>query len=279
MALRREPEKHANHERWLVSYGDLLTLMLAVFVVLYAMSQADKKKTEEVSRSIQSSFGMATADSSSPKINVISSTQINPIPDIKSALAVTPGSKARSGSWRTRPKAAEPDFLQIKSSIEAFLVKEGAQNKVNVELTRRGVVVSLKEAGFFNSGSAFLKKESEVILSAIAEALNRYSNTFRVEGHTDNVPIHSGEFRSNWELSTMRATNVLHYLIDASGISPESVSAVGFGEYRPITDNDTSEGRQKNRRVDIVLLAGEAEVAEPAHNLQLDKVRIITLKQ
>lgn len=271
MALKREPEKPGNHERWLVSYGDLLTLLLAVFVVMYAMSQSDKKKVEEVAASMRESFGYSTQASAGQK-GVLQSQDIKPIPAIKPEMAVIPITdrmppagprqggieKGRGG----KTKAAEREFKEIMSSIEAYLVKNNVQNKVALSVTSRGLVVSLKEAGFFDSGSAKLKSESIQTLRGIADTLSRYANRFRVEGHTDSMPIRSTEFRSNWELSTARATNVIHFLIDSGGFSPESLSAVGYGEFQPVVDNSTAEQRAKNRRVDIVLLADEAAVGE-----------------
>ncbi len=150
----------------------------------------------------------------------------------------------------------------------SYLIKSGTSGKVAIEITKRGIVVSLKEAGFFDSGSAHLKKESVETLAAIAEALNQYANTFRIKGHTDNVPINSTEFRSNWELSTIRATTVVHFLTDTAGFDPESLSAVGYGEYRPTNDNESQDGRAINRRVDIVLLAAEAELGEAMKSRQ-----------
>lgn len=159
-------------------------------------------------------------------------------------------------------KADEKEFKEIMSAIEAYLIKHDIQNKVSLSITRRGLVVSLKEAGFFDSGSSKLKSNSTQTLRSIADALNQYSNRFRVEGHTDSVPIRSAEFRSNWELSTARATNVVHFLIDSADFSPTSLSAVGYGEFQPITDNATPEQRAKNRRVDIVVLGEGAALGE-----------------
>lgn len=260
MALRREPEKHANHERWLVSYGDLLTLLFAVFVVMYAMSQSDKKKVEEVAASMRESFGYTARGGAGGKPVVIDSGAVGIVPDLKSqALTVV---RERTPGGKIRHHAAQTDYSAIKSSIDAYLVKSGNSAKVSVEITRRGVLVSLKEAGFFDSGSARLKKESIQTLTAIAETLNQYANTFRVEGHTDNIPINTGEFRSNWELSTARAANVVHFLTGSAGFDPEGISVVGYGEYQPTGENSTQEGRAKNRRVDIVLLSDEAATGE-----------------
>jgi len=261
MALKKEPEKHANHERWLVSYADFITLLFAVFTTLYAMSQTDKKKVEEVMQSLQQSFGMVTAGAPAPKVNVLQSKPINILPAIKPEMSISPSGRAHSGQVRTR--AEEKDFRQIKSSIEAYLVKQGAQDKVNLTITRRGLIVSLKEAGFFDSGQAQIKQNAHELLNTIAEVMSQYNNPLRVEGHTDNVPINTSQFPSNWELSTARATNVLKYLIKNFDAEPQKISATGYGEYRPNVENTTPENRAKNRRVDIVLLSGDGERGEP----------------
>lgn len=261
MALKKQPEKHVNHERWLVSYADFITLLFAVFVVLYAMGQSDKKKVEEVMQSIQSSFGMSTAGAVAPKINVIPSKSINLMPTIKPELSIVPSGRTGRGQGKTR--AEEKDFRQIKSSIEAYLVKQGAQNKVSLNITRRGLVVSLKEAGFFDSGQAQIRPDAYELVNTIAEVMTQYNNPLRVEGHTDNMPINSAQFPSNWELSTARATNGLKYLIKHFDVDPDKISATGYAEFRPIADNATAEGRAKNRRVDLVMLSSDGERGEP----------------
>jgi len=124
-------------------------------------------------------------------------------------------------------------------------------------------VVSLKEAGFFDSGSATVKASGYQILNTIIEAMTQYSNPLRIEGHTDNVPISSSQFPSNWELSTARATNVLRYILKNYDVDPASISATGYAEFRPTAENTTPEGRARNRRVDMVLLSGESAKAEP----------------
>ncbi|MFA7059351.1 MAG: flagellar motor protein MotB [Pedobacter sp.] len=261
MALKKEPEKHANHERWLVSYADFITLLFAVFVVLYAMGQSDKKKVEEVMQSLKQSFGMATAGAVAPKINVIPSKSINILPSITPELSIAPSGKSGRGQGKTR--AEEKDFRQIKSSIEAYLVKQGAQNKVSLNITRRGLIVSLKEAGFFDSGQANIRPDAYELINTISEVMTQYNNPLRVEGHTDNVPINSSQFPSNWELSTARATNGLKYLLKHFDVDPDKISATGYAEFRPVADNATAEGRAKNRRVDLVMLSADGEHGEP----------------
>lgn len=261
MALKKEPEKHVNHERWLVSYADFITLLFAVFVVLYAMGQSDKKKVEEVMQSIQSSFGMSTAGAVAPKINVIPSKSINLMPTIKPELSIVPS--GRSGRGQGKSRAEEKDFRQIKSSIEAYLVKQGAQNKVSLNITRRGLIVSLKEAGFFDSGQAQIRPDAYELINTISEVVTQYNNPLRLEGHTDNMPISSSQFASNWELSTARATNAVKYFIKHFDVDPDKISATGYAEFRPIADNATAEGRTKNRRVDLVMLSSDGERGEP----------------
>jgi chemotaxis protein MotB len=260
MALKKEPEKHANHERWLVSYADFITLLFAVFVVLYAMGQSDKKKVEEVMQSLQQSFGMSTAGAA-PKVNVIPSKALTVIPALKPEVSISPTGRQRSGTAKSR--AEEKDFRQIKATVEAYLTKQGAQNKVTLEITRRGLIVSLKEAGFFNSGQANIKPEAYELINTIAEVMTQYNNPLRVEGHTDNIPINTAQFPSNWELSTARATNGLKYLLKNFDVDSNKISATGYGEFRPLADNATPEGRAKNRRVDLVMLSNDGVRGEP----------------
>lgn len=256
-------EKEANHERWLVSYADFITLLFAVFVTLYAMSQTDKRKVEALVASMKESFGHVRTGASAERVNIIESTDLRLIPNIKPEI-LTPGKGGQdTGVNRKRTHAEIKDFEEIKAAIEANLKQHGAQDKVSVEVTKRGLVVTLKEAGFFDSGSAEVKQNSYGLLAKVAESLTRYSNPIRVEGNTDNIPINSNIFKSNWELSTARATNIVHYLIENYGFRPEKVSAVGYGEYRTIAGNDDETGRRKNRRVDIVLLGKESEGGEP----------------
>jgi chemotaxis protein MotB len=262
MARQKKHEKEPNHERWLVSYADFITLLFAVFVTLYAMGQSDKKKVEQVIQSLRESFGYS-ATGSAPKPAVIDSTDLRIIPSISPDLT----NKGRSLGGQTygkgKTKAGEKDFRAIKASMEAYLIKQGAQEKVNVGITRRGLVVSLKEAGFFDSGSAIVRESAFPLLAKVAESLGEYSNAVRVEGHTDNVPMSSLQFPSNWELSTARATNIVHFLTKSYDFEPGKISAAGFGQYRPIADNASTDGRSKNRRVDIVLLSEDGEKAEP----------------
>jgi len=261
MARKKEPEKAANHERWLVSYADFITLLFAVFVTLYAMSQTDKQKVEQVAASYRSAFGVTTG-ASSGKPSIMKSAELLPIPSVRRSLKNVEKPKPKTSDGTEKIQATKKEFKEILVSIEKFLVTQNALEKVNVEITKRGLVVSVKEAGFFDSGSAAVKPASYAILSKIAESLLPYNNPISFEGHTDNIPMRSPQFPSNWELSTGRATSLAHFFIDRHGFAPQKVSVTGYGEYRPIAENSSDEGRKQNRRVDIVLMATGGDVEE-----------------
>ena len=260
MARKKEPEKAANHERWLVSYADFITLLFAVFVTLYAMSQTDKQKVEQVAASYRSAFGL-TSGASSGKPNIMKSTDVMPIPSLRPAIK-NPDKPKTSNDSTIKTQATKKEFKEILISIEKFLVTQNALDKVNIEITRRGLVVSLKEAGFFDSGSATVKPASFAILDKIAESLSPYNNPISFEGHTDNRPMRSQAFPSNWELSTARATNLAHIFLDKHGFTPQKLSVTGYGEFRPVADNGSDEGRKQNRRVDIVLIGNGSEAED-----------------
>jgi chemotaxis protein MotB len=302
---KQEHEKEPNHERWLVSYADFITLLFAVFVTLYAMSYVDKQKVDQVIASTNAAFGL-TKSNSTPAFNVIQSSDIMPVPGVvaeKKKKMSKPETgelgkqekerkkaeeeqklhdqkeKLKTGAvddipppdpnlskgkeTETKKRAGEQEFKEIKEKISSFLSAKGAQEKVKLTLDSRGLVISLKDTEFFDSGSASVRQWSLPLLNDIANSISNYSNAIRIEGHTDNVPINTPSFPSNWELSTARATNIVQYLISRHGFSPEKLSAIGYGEYRPIADNSTEEGKQKNRRVDVVILSNTGEQGEP----------------
>jgi chemotaxis protein MotB len=262
VARKKEPEKAANHERWLVSYADFITLLFAVFVTLYAMSQTDKQKVEQVAASYRSAFGVTTG-ASSGKPQFIPKSEMMPVPSMKPQLK-NPEKPKTKGDGSVKAQATKKDFKEMLVSLEKFLIDKNAQDKVNIDITRRGLVISLREAGFFDSGSATIKPVGYEVLTKIAEVLLPYGNPISFEGHTDNIPMRSATFHSNWELSTARATNLAHYFMDRHSFAPEKVSVTGYGEYRPVADNSMEEGRKQNRRVDVVLVgATEGEIEEP----------------
>ncbi|MCL2459295.1 MAG: OmpA family protein [Desulfobulbus sp.] len=262
MARKKAPEKPPNHERWLVSYGDFITLLFAVFVTLYAMSQTDKKKVDQVAASYRTAFGVTTGTTSG-RPQIMNKADMMPIPSVRMQRNIEKQKPKNDTTIKTQ--ATRKDFKEMLVTLEKFLVEKDAQDKMQVELTKRGLVISMKEAGFFDSGSATLKPSSYELLAKMAETLAPYNNEISFEGHTDNIPMRSAVFPSNWELSTGRATSLARYFMDRHGVNPEKISITGYGEYRPVADNSTEEGRKQNRRVDLVLLgaATASEGSEP----------------
>jgi chemotaxis protein MotB len=228
---QRHPE-HVNHERWLVSYADFITLLFAFFVVLFASSQSSKNKKQQFAQAMQSAFEHTPPAAVRPSA-VVEATPLLPDPSA--------AEQARAVEGRIRDV--------INSQVARRHLAESA---ISTHVSHEGLVISMREAGFFPSGSATIRPESLDVLNAVAAALPQ--QPMRVEGHTDNVPIHTELFATNWELSTARAAAITRQLIAMHAALPTQISAAGYAEFQPMADNATAEGRNQNRRVDIILL-------------------------
>jgi chemotaxis protein MotB len=246
---RRAPEKfHGSHERWLVSYADFITLLFAFCVVLYASSKADQKKQQQVAQAIDSAFhalGIFPNSSRKP-------IDLKNISAISRDQAVTPMNIVM-GEDVLAPAKVKENLTEVQKQLEKMLSNQIAEHTVSIQMGKDGLVISLREAGFFSSGSAMPHTETLPVLRQIAEALGKTPYDLRIEGHTDNVPIHNEEFDSNWELSSARATRMARIFVATRSIPPERLSAAGYAEYHPVASNDTNTGRAENRRVDLVV--------------------------
>lgn len=244
------PEKDRS-ERWLLTYSDLVTLLLIFFIVLYVMSVQDVVKFQMVADSMIDAFrGTKAIVGDAPGPSFIQG---------KSGVRTGgPGSKGRE----------QLKMEYIKQEVERMAQKEGLQSQVSVRMEERGVVINILDKVLFSSGYADLNPEAKRVLMSIGKILliNR-DQYMRVEGHTDDVPIRNERFPSNWELSAGRATNVVKMFIDEVGMNPRLLSEVGYGEFRPLANNGTEAGRIKNRRVEIVVLSNKLSSSEsPALN-------------
>jgi chemotaxis protein MotB len=232
MKRRRHGEdgEAENSERWLLTYADLITLLLGLFVILYAMSKIDTEKYSQVVAALGGVFG--SPEATSVKLSVV---------DVVKTL---------------------PEFYRERARIEAEIRKGlnlGSKSlPISITQDERGVTIHLQEQLLFGSGSADLKESSLSVLDQLAEVLKKMTNDVRVEGHTDNVPITTAAFPSNWHLSVGRALNVGYYLIEKHHMNAEKVSVVGYSEYRPLMPNTSEDNRSRNRRVDIVIVAENA---------------------
>lgn len=263
MSRKKKAEGHVNHERWLISYADFITLLFALFVVLFASSQVDKRKTIAVAQSIQIAFQQLGVFPSGKGNEAMERIKLlaNVNPPASQNGAIPPGEK--SPNILSGPQYMKGEFAGIKRALQRVLAPEIHYHAVNLMITREGLIISLQEVGFFDSGSAVLKPDATPALSKIASILSQTPQNIRVEGHTDNVPIHNSKFASNWELSTARATEVLNLLITRFGIAPQRLSAAGYAKFHPVASNKTIQGRARNRRVDIVVLRTDISMPSP----------------
>ena len=235
--MRAQGRGRAGHDRWLVSYADFITLLFAFFVVLYAFAKADQKKQQQVTASINAAFrsmGMPMA----------------PVPE----EATVPDPNAVVNDDLLSPDEVKDDLERIHRVLNGTLAGQLQAGTVSIAMGREGLVISLREAGFFDSGSALPKPAALPTLRQIAASLAGTPYSLRVEGHTDNVPIHNADFDSNWELSTARATRIARLLLALKAVSPDRLSAAGYAEFHPVASNSTAQGRAQNRRVDVVIL-------------------------
>jgi chemotaxis protein MotB len=239
MRRRRRSEEPVHHERWLVSYADFMTLLFALFVVLFASSYHDKKAIQRVSSAVRTGFQEMGSFSVSTNMPEVSSELSN--------VNTVPAS--------TENKNSGIDVVELQKKLNKALGKEIERQEVVLRMTPEGFVISLHELGFFDSGEARLLPGASDKIKQIAKVLMQYGLDMRVEGHSDDVPIHNVAFSSNWDLSTARATAVAMMLLNDSGFDPRRMSIAGYAQYHPIASNDTPEGRRANRRVDIVVLS------------------------
>lgn len=236
-------------EAWLLPYSDLMTLLLAVFIVLFAVSKIDARKAQQMSEvfsgTMMDKSYAAGADSRGDGNGGNGGIQIS-----------SPSTAEQKSELESFLGEVELQKLEdLKTEIDTKLHTDGMDQSVSTKIDMRGLVVRLNNAIFFDSGSAEIKQQSEDTLIGVANLLNTTDNYIRIEGHTDNVPVRHSGYSSNWELSTARAVNVVKLFINQGNFSPEKLMAVGYGEFKPVADNSTEEGRAKNRRIDIIVLS------------------------
>ena len=244
----RPRKSHSNQERWMVSYADFITMLFALFVVLFAFAKADQKKQMPVSAAIDSAFR---------SLGIFPNAGRRPAASANGAAGAEQSAMPMNIVMREdvlSPAKVKDDLEQMRRELTQALSNQVATHTVSIQMGRDGLVISLREAGFFDSGSAVPKPETLPTLRKIAASLGRTAYDLRIEGHTDNIPIHTAEFDSNWELSAARATRIARIFIGLKAIPPARISAAGYAEFHPVASNDTTERRAENRRVDLVVL-------------------------
>ncbi|SHK86857.1 chemotaxis protein MotB [Clostridium cavendishii DSM 21758] len=245
MKKKKEPDKPANHERWLVSYADFMTLLMIFFVVMYAMSNIDSTKYKQMSDSLRVAMGGGkTVVGTNEAANIQEAK-----PEVKPAE-------------ETEEQKEEKKLEQVKKEVDGYINTNQLTGSVVTSIEERGLVISFEDNIFFDSGKADIKDGVRTKLDSVATILKKIDNYVRVEGHTDNLPINTAMFQSNYQLSAMRAANVVEYLVVKDGMNGAKLSSVGYGEHRPVASNDTEANRSKNRRVDVVILNSNLSASE-----------------
>ncbi|MCK9517951.1 MAG: OmpA family protein [Dehalococcoidia bacterium] len=234
MSRRKAPEAQApeNHERWIVSYADMLTLLFALFVVLYATSDANPHKLEQVRESIDRAFSVGVLQGGQGSSAIFQGGGI--VPGINAVKAT--------------------NMSDISERLKAFAEARGLIGKIQIREDADSITISLADNLLFSSGSAELKPGSQDVLLEVASILAQLPNDLRIEGHTDNIPVNSVDYATNWELSAARSATVLRFLIESGGLQAGRMQLAGYAETHPIADNTTAEGRSLNRRADIVIV-------------------------
>lgn len=253
--MRRRKGRHAaepeNHERWLITYADLITLLMVFFIVLYAMSKVEESKADALIKSLHNAFN---------HVVVIETKSAGSEPTHEKPDHVPSPDKTKNNVQTTMDqrklqefKKNEQQLQELKQKLQQYIEEHQLQNVIILNDIPRGIEISLKDLILFDSGKAELKQDAYPILDVILGLVKTVDNPINIEGHTDDRAIKTAKFPSNWELSAARALTVLHHF-EQNNIQAERLRFTGYGEFKPLVINNTPENRQANRRVNIVIL-------------------------
>ena len=258
MARKRKVPEAENHERWLISYADFITLLFAFFVVMFATSQTDKGKAQQVSDSIKKAL---EGEKMSTMIAAVLGGTIDNTGKGNNQMH-------GPGGANTPPEVKKDQKLvELMPSLKVLseeLKEEIARGEIQIVMQSRGMVVSFAQAALFPSGQDEISANSYGSLKKVAAAIAKLPNPVRMEGHTDSVPINTSRFHSNWELSAARSIALLDLMSDKFGVPRDRLSIAGYADNAPVAKNDTEAGRARNRRVDVVILNEQGVIGEPA---------------
>jgi len=258
MARKKKTPVPENHERWLISYADFITLLFAFFVVMFASSQTDRGRAQQVSDSVKKALQGERLST------LLASVLGGTVDNLGQGNAMMRGP---GGAQKVRLEKNEQKMAELVPSMKLLteeLKDEIAAGRIRINMEPRGLVVSFQQAALFPSGGDDVSPGSLEAMGKLAGAIAKLPNPIRLEGHTDSVPIKTARFRSNWELSAARSIAILELLATRFGLARERMSITGYADVAPVASNDTEAGRAKNRRVDIVILNEQGVLAEPA---------------
>lgn len=255
MAKKRQEDPPKGLAPWMATFSDLMNLLLCFFVLLFSMSTIDAEKFEQLAASLASSFSILPNGASAIGDGVLVSngvSQLNELAEYVNNMGYESEEQEQDDAIQEVKQEQLAETEEIAEQVEAMVQKNNMAEQVDVEFNGQYVSLTLNGALLFDSGSAEVKEESKPVLDKVAMILTKYSDhTIEIEGHTDNVPIHTAAFKDNNELSSFRALSVFNYLLEVSDLDPATLKHSGRGEYIPVADNATAEGRMRNRRVEI----------------------------
>ncbi len=259
MTRRRKhgQQHHANHERWIISYADFVTLLFAFFVVMFATASSDRQKVKLLSESVRDAFEQGELASAGAAIKQVLTRHPSP----------SSPSVAEKGKTAVQVTKNTPELDSSVKLLQKELHKEIQNGDVSLRMEPRGLAISFRQAAVFDSGDDMVKSSAYAPIQKVAHAVSLVPNLVRLEGNTDNIPIHNERFRSNWELSSARSIAILNLLVDRFGVSKSRLGVAGYADVAPIATNETEEGRAKNRRVDVVILSEVAGRSEPGKGI------------
>jgi chemotaxis protein MotB len=254
---KKKPHENVQHDRWLISYADFITLLFALFVVLYASSKTDVEKLKKVAESIDNAFAKKPSDGTQKEIGdgfEGPSFPVPPKPTEVDAIAPQTPPIVQTPLDLESPVNLKELLTQLKDLIQKDLGVTDIKDKIEITQDQRGIIMRLSANHFFDSGAAEVKHDEQLILKQIGKIIKKSNRYIRIEGHTDNGKVSSDLYPSNWELSTARAAWVTRFYIKDFAFDPRQIEAAGLAEFHPIADNETPQGKAKNRRVEIIVL-------------------------
>jgi len=273
---RKKTAAHANHERWLVSYADFMTLLFAFFVVMFASTQSDKNKAKDVSDSVRQALEHGKFSEAISTVLGRGKHEAKKAPVSKELTPERENPNMPPPPPPPPPGAHPPDLSKSLEILQKGLELDLKTGKLQLRLDARGLIISMREKAFFASGDSAIAPDSLPMLAKIAAVVQSLPNSVRLEGHTDARPIHTSRFHSNWELSAARSIAMLELLRDRFQIPPSRMAVAGYAENSPVDTNDTEEGRAHNRRVDLVLLSAGGLSSEPAVSVITPAITVVS---
>lgn len=271
MVRRRHAEVHVNQERWLVSYADFITLLFAFFVVMYSISQVNQSKYRVLSETFEHAFNSRQVTTDTTSSNPVEKI-INPIQVGEPALSPDPSAIDIKEGRGDAASTSDDQLQEISSLVNERFADLINDELVSVSSNELWLQIELKDSILFASGGAELSLQAQAIFDEIASILKDYPNQIQVEGYTDNIPISSTRYPSNWELSSARASAIVK-LLAARGVAPQRLSAVGYGEFQPVASNEHPAGRAQNRRVALMIARRKMERPGAPVDQQLERAR------